>query len=284
MENNNNDINDDIINDINDDISIDYNVQPLCTPQLIHYLLSKQELTSDLLFFFSWANFYFYGLWDNKTRSFLKQAVAAAKRGLKCVLPWLTDKEPMKSRWYPDRLETERERLILQHNYNHWFKKCIESPWYYCEKSDSKGLLLKCKAGVCLQLSRVFDYSNPGILIPLSIGIYNDLKKMNFDSFYEIRNPGNDFDGKFRGWKNFALIGPQSLMNHDENSTARLLHIKDNSRSFLIKTNYQPPISRCVFRATFIQDLACRLFQPNEELFIYKTNSRNPTISTVIVI
>jgi hypothetical protein len=98
-------------------------------------------VSPDILIFLAWANFYLYGLWDDIGRAELN----AIAKGEKHLLPWLSEKEPLKSRWFPNRLEGEYQDIILRQHYGHWFNLCYKSRWYYVDKNEEKGLLLKCK-------------------------------------------------------------------------------------------------------------------------------------------
>ena len=56
---------------VNKNIITHYNEKPVCSPQLVAYLSSK-ELSPDIIIFLGQATFYFYGLWDNRGRAELQ--------------------------------------------------------------------------------------------------------------------------------------------------------------------------------------------------------------------
>ena len=212
----------------NNNIIIYHNEEPLCSAQLVAYLLSK-ELTPDIMIFLGWATFYMYGLWDNRGRAEL-QSIA---NGANDILPWLSEKEQIKIHWYPTRLKSDRQIILLRQQYDHWFKLCYKNSFYYVDKSEEKGLLLKCNYPGGLQLRDIFDSENPGLLIALSKSFKKDIEKIGFDSIYEVRK---DYIGRSGGgYKHFALIGPESLLNHDMTVGGSLMHIEDNSRSLLME-------------------------------------------------
>ena len=213
---------------VDKNIIIHHNEKPVCSPQLVAYLLSK-ELSPDIMIFLGWATFYMYGLWDNRGREEL-QSIA---NGDNDVLPWLSEKEPMKSRWYPNRLQSVRQELLMRQQYDHWFKLCYKSSFYYVDKSEEKGLLLRCNYAGGLKIRDIFDGENPGLLIALSKSFKKDIEKFGFDSIYEVQK---DYIGRMGGGhEHFALIGPQSLLNHDITVGGSLMHIEDNSRSLLME-------------------------------------------------
>lgn len=145
----------------NNNIIVHHNEMPVCSHQLIAYLLSK-ELTTDILIFFAWANFYLHGLWDDRGREEIEMIADYGYYGdgYHTLLPWLTEKEPMKSRWYPARLESERQQILVRQQYDHWNKLCFKSKWYYVTKSAEKGLMLRCRVERGLKLRDAFDTEN----------------------------------------------------------------------------------------------------------------------------
>jgi hypothetical protein len=216
--------------------------EPMFSPQLIHLLLSQQDGNRCLesIIFLSWAIFYYYGLWDDATRALIKNIGKRAIGYEKSVLPWITEAEVAKRRWYPDGITKANTLLLLRQLYDYWFKKTILPVMFSVEKANGKGLHLVSRYIGGIRLSDVFDAENPGILIPLKKSFFNKLKKeMFFDSIYEVRKEDpNNYRCYFQGYDHFALIGPQSLMNHDNYSHARLMHIEDNSRSFLMEFKF----------------------------------------------
>ena len=214
--------------------------EPMCSLQLIHYLLSIPNPCLEIVIFFSWATFYYYGLWDDTTRKLLKD-VANKVEGYKSLkLPWLDNKEPAKSRFYPDSIKCGKRLVLLRQLYDHWNKKTILPPWFSVEKARGKGLHLICKYIGGIRLEDVFDAQNPGFLLPLTRNFFNKLKtEYLFDSIYEIRKEDvNNYRNFLKGFDHYALVGPQSLMNNDNNSQARLMHVEDNSRSFLMELKF----------------------------------------------
>ena len=214
--------------------------KPMCSPKLISFLLSSEHESLESTLFLSWAIFYYYGLWNCGIRTLITNIGDKVVGYEKSVLPWHTEKEPARSHWYPDAVDCESKRTQLRQLYDHWFKKTILSKKFSVEKLADKGLYLITRHRGGIRMEDIFDSDNAGILISLSKKFFHKLTtEYMYDSIYEIRKEDpNNYRSYTKGFESYAVIGPQSIMNHDNNSQARLMHIEDNSRSLLIEFKF----------------------------------------------
>ena len=190
------------------------------------------SLGGDWLIMLGWGIFYLHGLWPDATRELI-QNIADKKAGFeKSCYPWRSEDPLLKSRWYPARFEERRYHVVvLNQLYDYFFASCFQNDNIRIIKTDEKGLQVMCNVNFGVTLNYVFGTKNPGILIPLRKSFRNELVEMGFDSIYEV---SKDTNATVKD-ELFALVGVQSLLNHDDDTCGRLMHIEDSGRSLLLE-------------------------------------------------